>query len=69
MSLCGHNSGANSVRELFKPSKDSASLQKIFFFVLCYGFFVSDVISEIDLGLFCAFHLALGLDHWMVVFC
>jgi len=33
-----------------------------------FGFFVSDVISEVVLGLFCPLHLALGPNRQMVVF-
>jgi len=49
---------------MFKLSKDSASLRvcnvkKIFGF----GFFVSDVISGVVLGLFGPLHLALGPNH------
>jgi len=64
MSLRRNVSGAASTRELFKPSKDSASLQvcseKKFF---GYGFFVSDVIGGVVLGLFGPLHLSLIPDH------
>jgi len=32
------------------------------------GFVVSDIISGVVLGLFGPLHLALGPNHWMVVF-
>jgi len=67
MSLQGRNSSTESTTELFKPSKDMASLQvcnekKIF------GFgFTSDFISGVLLGLFRPLHLALkGQNRWMV---
>jgi len=62
LALCGHNSSAESTRELCKCSKDSASLivcsEKDIFLV--FGFFVSDVASGILLGYFGPLHLALG---------
>ena len=49
--------------ELFKPSKDWASL-----LVWVFGCFVSDVIGGVVLGLFGPLHLALGPNRYMVVF-
>jgi len=49
MSLHWNISGAKRTRELFKPSKDSASLQignENTFLVLGFGFFMSDFISS-----------------------
>jgi len=63
VSLCRHNSGTKCVRELFKPSKDLASLwvrNEQIFLVMGFGFFVSDIISGGLLGLFGPLHLALG---------
>ena len=61
-----HNSLGDCAKELFKPSKDSTSLRVCNdnkFFGFEFGFFVSDVISGIVLGLFGPFHLALGLNR------
>jgi len=56
-----HNSPDECARELFKPSKDSASLrdcnEKIF---SGFGFFVSDVVRRVVLGLFGPLHLSVG---------
>jgi len=63
MFLHGNISGTVSAEELFKSSKDSASLQVCYekiFWISGFGFFVSDVLSGIVLGLFGPFHLALG---------
>jgi len=52
-------------RELFKPSKDSASLHICIekkFLVLGFRFFVSNVISGVVLGLSSPLHLVLGPD-------
>jgi len=61
-----HNLVAESGRELFKGSKDTASLvvhtQKIFFGWGC-RFFVSDVISGGLLGHLGPLHLAWGSNH------
>jgi len=62
MFLRGNISADDYARELFKPSKDSASLHicnEKTFFVLGFGFFVSDVISGFVLGLFGPLHLPL----------
>jgi len=67
-----HNSPGNCAGELFKPSKDSPSLQvcnEKKFLVLDFRFIVSDAISGVVLGLFGPLHLALGPNHWIVVFC
>jgi len=61
--LHGNISGAKSAKEIFKPSKDSASLRvsnekKIL--VLGVRFFVSKVISGCVFGLFGPLHMALG---------
>ena len=52
ISLHGHNSGTLSAIELFKCSKDLASLvlcnEKGKFYVFGFGFFVSDIISWED---------------------
>jgi len=65
VALCAQNSGAKSSRELFKGSKDVASLlvctRKIFF-GWGYGFLLSDVISGGLLGHLGPLHLALGLN-------
>jgi len=62
VALRERNSGAESGRELFKRSKDVASLQsaleKNFFLVGGFGFF--DVISGGLLGHLGPLHLALG---------
>jgi len=61
-------SGAVSARKLLKPSKYSASLRvcnekkNFWFWVLDFGFFVSDFINGIVSGLFDPLHLALGLN-------
>jgi len=63
VALHEHNSGVESPRELFKGSKDSASLvvcNDKKFSVLGFGFFVSDVIRGGLLGHFGPLHLALG---------
>jgi len=66
VALCRHNSGTISSRELFKCSKGLASLvvcnEKIFW-VLAFGFFVSDIISGGLLGHLGPLHLTLGLNH------
>jgi len=63
VALRGRNSSAESGRELFKGSKDAASLlvctRKIFL-VWGFGFFVSDVTSGGRLGYLGQIHLALG---------
>jgi len=63
VAVCTRNSGAGSGGELFKGSKDSASLlvctPKKFCLGGC-GFFVSDVISGRLLGHLGQLHLALG---------
>jgi len=41
---------------------------KNFFFLFGFGFFVSDVISGVVLGIFGPLHLALGPNRKMVVF-
>jgi len=55
-----------------KVSNDTASLvactRKIFFWLGDAYFFVSDVIRGGLLGHFRPLHLALGSNHWMVVF-
>jgi len=61
--LRARNSGANWGRELFKRSKDSASLlvcTRKKTFVSGWGFFVSDVISRGLLGHLGLLHLVLG---------
>jgi len=60
--LCGNTSVDDCAKELFKPSKDLASLRicnKIFFGFGLH-FFVSDVISGVVSSLFGPLHLALG---------
>jgi len=63
VSLRGHNSDAESARELFTHSEDSARLlvcNEKNFFGLGFWISVSDVKSERLLGHFCPLHLALG---------
>ena len=67
MDLGRHNSGAESTRELFKRSKDSASLvvcNAKNFLVLGFGFFVSDIISGVLLDHFEPLYLALSPKEW-----
>jgi len=57
------NSYADCARELFKPSKDLASLQicnEKNFLVLDLRFLVSDIISGAVSGFFAPLYLALG---------
>jgi len=66
MALRAPNSGTESGRELFKDSKDSASLlvcTRKKFLLGGLGFFVSDVISGGLLGQLAPLHLALGPNH------
>jgi len=63
MALRKPNSATVSVRELFKCSKDLASLvvsKKNFFLILGIRFFVSNIIRGVLLGYFGLLHLALG---------
>ena len=64
-----HSSSANCARELFKPSKDLASLQvrseKNF---LVLGFFVSDIISKVSFWPFFAGGTWPGPNHYTEVF-
>jgi len=67
VSLRGIISGAESgTRELFKPSKDLASLlvcnEKNFFGFGC-GFFVSDVINDVS---FCPFWPTIGIKDGFI---
>jgi len=64
MFLHGNISADDCARELFKPSKDLASLR------VCnetktfdIGFFVSDIISVVVSGLLCPPCLAIGPNH------
>jgi len=71
MALRKCNSGAKSGKELFKGSKDLASVlvctrKKIFGWGL--WIFVSDIISGGLLGHLGPLHLALGPNHQKVVF-
>jgi len=70
VALHERKSGAENARDLFKGSKDSASLlvctQKKFL-VGGWGFFVSDVISGRFLGHLGPHHSALGPNRLMVV--
>jgi len=71
--LCVRNLGAKSGRELFKGTKDLASLlvctrRKIFWFGVC-GFFVSGFISGGLLRHLGPLHLALGSNCYMIEFC
>jgi len=59
VSLHGNNSGAESTRELFKPSKDLVSLRVCNEKNWGVGFFVRDVMSGVILRLFDPLHLAL----------
>ena len=58
-----NSSSTDCARELFKPSKDSASLRvcsEKFLLILHFRFFVSGIISGKSLGLFGQLHLAPG---------
>jgi len=58
--LYWQNSAADWTRELFKPLKDSASLQicnEKNLLVLAYGFLVDDVTNGVVLGVFGPLHL------------
>jgi len=67
-----HSSSADCTRELFKPSKDLASLlvctQKENFLVGGCGFFVSDVISEVVFVPFWLMLPGLGPNRFAQVF-
>jgi len=69
MCLCAGISPAAIAQRAIHPPTDSASLrvcnEKNYF---GFGFFVSDVISGVVLGLFGPLHLALGPNRQMVVF-
>jgi len=61
-----HISPADCARELFKTSKTQQFFcfaLKNFFAVLGFTFFVDDIISEIDLGLFGQGYWALSINH------
>jgi len=62
-----HNSPGDYARELFKPSKDSTSLQvcnaKKNSLVLGFGFFVNNIVTGIVLGLFDPLHLTLSTNR------
>jgi len=63
VALRTRNSDTKSSRELFSVSKDAASLlvcARKKFLVLCFGYFVSDIISGGLLGHLGPLHLALG---------
>jgi len=70
--LASHNLPTNRAKELIKPSTDSASLQltieKKFFFVLDFGFFVYYVTMRASLCIFGQLCLALGASPMRTLF-
>jgi len=61
MQVRWHSSSADCTRELFKPSKDAASLESAFkkkFW--SFVFFVTDVISKVGFWPFCLMFPGLG---------
>jgi len=61
-----YNSPADYARELFKPSKDAASVVNCIgknWKVLDFRFFVGEVISTVDLGHFGSGYPALDTKH------